>query len=327
MRGMRTLLRRSHASYRGRSMSAACAMCASRNTDLSACSISTYRSLFGNFMTWLPIEGKAFSELNEADIARFVSSKREAGIHNSRTTRSYLNLLARCFDYLQIRPNPALTRQHIVHARAHLANDQGLDVLTTAQVKLFVAALPPMEPLARVRSNSKWHGWKRRRDHAMQATMLYAGLRVSEAINLRMDQIDDLFAEQQIGPLVLQLPPPLSSGKALTHESILGSYGAMALRSWLDERIEMGLPGDLVFPANGAGDPLHRATVYRQVTATFKRAGLQGPSGGRTLRSTFGVEELRHEGTDTELRQSLGLASDNSTKPYHRAKDAKKVDR
>jgi hypothetical protein len=61
-------------------------------------------------------------------------------------------------------------------------------------------------------------------------------------------------------------------------------------------------------------------TVYRQVKATFERAGINvDRHGGRTLRNTFAVEELRDGGTKTDLKKYLGLALERSAELYELA--------
>jgi hypothetical protein len=69
------------------------------------------------------------------------------------------------------------------------------------------------------------------------------------------------------------------------------------------------------------GEPLHKATVYRQVKATFERAGLAVPrAGGRTLRNTFASQQLRQGTPQSELTGALGLALERSAEAYKYAK-------
>ena len=51
--------------------------------------------------------------------------------------------------------------------------------------------------------------------------------------------------------------------------------------------------------------------------ALMQRAGIAiARSGGRTLRNTFAVQELKNGATDDELTEHLGLALESSTKTY-----------
>jgi site-specific recombinase XerD len=69
------------------------------------------------------------------------------------------------------------------------------------------------------------------------------------------------------------------------------------------------------------GESLHKATVYRQVKASFERAGLAVPrAGGRTLRNTFASQQLRQGTPQSELTTALGLALERSAEAYKYAK-------
>jgi integrase len=156
----------------------------------------------------------------------------------------------------------------------------------------------------------------------MQATILFAGLRVAEAIGLRLSEVNDPFdgAFGDAG-IVLEIGPEGKHDTSHAHETVLRSYGAQALRVWLKERAALGIKGDLVFPADLAGSAMSTATVYRQVRATFGRAGIAADhNGGRTLRNTFAVEELRSGRTRADLKRFLGLALERSTEIYEAAK-------
>ena len=97
--------------------------------------------------------------------------------------------------------------------------------------------------------------------------------------------------------------------------------GVAELTAWLKEREAMEIPGDLVFPANLEGEPLHKATVYRQTRATFERAGIAvARAGGRTLRNSFAVQQLDQGMPRSELTTALGLALERSTEAYRYAR-------
>lgn len=93
------------------------------------------------------------------------------------------------------------------------------------------------------------------------------------------------------------------------------------LRPWLDERARMveqlALPGEFVFPANVEGGKMTKKTVYKQIRATFERAGLDmSRAGGRTLRNTFAKGQLDNGATPDELKDVLGLALERSAADY-----------
>ena len=102
---------------------------------------------------------------------------------------------------------------------------------------------------------------------------------------------------------------------------LVGLEGVLELEAWLRERAELRIPGDLVFPASLEGDALHKATVYRQVRATFERAGVAVPrAGGRTLRNTFAARQWQQGATADEMTAVLGLALERSAQAYRYAR-------
>jgi site-specific recombinase XerD len=281
-----------------------------------------YRTMFGKFATWLARENKAFSRVVEHDLIRFISRNRAGGEQNSLISRRYLRLLERCYQYLQIKPNPATAALQMASANGYIAQDHGMQVLQAEDIAAFVNALPSLGQPGPNRAGRPPKAWKRRRDHAMQATMLFAGLRVAEAIGLRLSEVDDPF-DGAFGAdgIILAIGPEGKHDTSHAHDTVLRSYGALALRTWLKERASLGIPGDLVFPGDLAGKPMSAVTVYRQVRATFGRAGIDvDHNGGRTLRNTFAVQELKSGRTRADLKQLLGLALERSAGIYEVAK-------
>ena len=281
-----------------------------------------YRSMFGKFALWLARENKKFSLIIEQDLIRFISRNRADGEQNSLISRRHLRLLERCYKHLRIQPNPASAALQIANANGYIAQDHGMQVLDSADIATFINALPPLGQPGPNRTGRPPKAWKRRRDHAMQATMLFAGLKVAETIGLRLSEIDDpfsgAFGDEAI---VLAINPEGKHDTSHAHDTVLRAYGALALRTWLKERDTLGIKGDLVFPGDLAGNPLSAVTVYRQVRATFGRAGINvDHNGGRTLRNTFAVEELKGGRTLADLKKLLGLALERSAGIYEVAK-------
>lgn len=288
---------------------------------LSTKSAEIYGFMFKKFAVWLAGENKRFSQMLDQDLVRFISQNRSRGEQNSLITERYLRLLERCYRHLGIAPNPASMALKIATENQYIARDKGMQVLQPDQIAAFVAALPPFEPQGPNRAGRPPKAWKRRRDHAMLATMLFSGLRVAEAIGLHLSEVDDAFdGELDEDAIVLRITPEGKHDTSHEHETILRGYGAHALRRWLVERAQLGIQGDVVFPTSLAGEPLSRMTIYRHVKATFDRAGIDvDRHGGRTLRNTFAVEELRDGGTKADLKQYLGLALERSAEIYQLA--------
>ncbi|WP_075791210.1 tyrosine-type recombinase/integrase [Massilia putida] len=282
---------------------------------ISAESATIYKFMFGKFATWMLEHGLRMSTVNAADLRRFIELSKDGQRDlNSKIAYRYLRLLERCFDYLGRAPNPA--RQAIVATdRAHLAEDAPMTALAASDLQRFLAALP-----AGRSDDTEGHaGWKRRRDRAMQIVMALSGLRVAEAIGLLVEEVG---RQPDIeGGIALNITPEAKHRTSYEHTTILPRAGVVELTAWLKEREELKIPGDLVFPANLEGEPLHKATVYRQTRATFERAGIAvARAGGRTLRNSFAVHQLEQGVPRSELTAALGLALERSTEAYRYAR-------
>lgn len=284
---------------------------------VSAKSAEIYTFMFGKFAAWLAKEKRTFRQLTERDLVRFVSQIRRRREQDSNITERYLRLLERCYQHLQVLPNPAAAALKMATENHYLGKDRRMAVLASDQIDGFVRALPPLDAPPRPRPGRKPSGWQRRRDHAVQATMLFGGIRVAEAIGLQLNEVDDTFHD---GPIALRIVPEGKHDTSYAHDTLLRDYGAQALRTWLVEREQLGIPGTLVFPGNVRGEPMSKPTVYRQVQATFERAGIKvDRNGGRTLRNTFAVEELKDGATKADVQKHLGLALERSAEIYELA--------
>jgi integrase/recombinase XerD len=283
---------------------------------LSSDSVQVYVTMFGKFVRWMVRHGCTFSTLTPGDLHDFISAgengKREL---NSAIARRYLRLLERCYLHLNVSPNPAQIALLREEQTRGLAQDAAMVVLSTEQAERFAAALPDVPP--KVRRGALWSGWKRRRDRAMQLVMMCAGLKVAEVIGLHSDEIEP--TPELDGAHRIKLTPADKHDTSYKHETLLPAFAAAEVLRWLAERQAMKLPGPLLFPANPRGEPLDKATVYRQVKATFERAGIAVPrSGGRTLRNTFAVRGFSEGAPASEMVERLGLALERSTQPYAR---------
>jgi len=278
-------------------------------------SAAIYRFMFGKFAAWMTEHRLRMSTVTAPDLRRFIGLAHEGQPDlNSKIAYRYLRLLERCFLFLERDPNPA--REAILHAdRAHLAQDAPMTALDAEALQRFLAALPA----GRAQDANGQAGWKRRRDRAMQVVMALAGLKVAEAIGLLLDEIGRQADVE--GAIELTITPEHKHPTSYEHKVRLGHAGVLELQAWLKERAALDIPGDLVFPANREGEPLHKATVYRQVRATFERAGIAVPrAGGRTLRNTFASQQLANGVPADALTTALGLALERSALAYRHAR-------
>lgn len=275
---------------------------------------ANYDWMFGRFIDWIRAAGVPFSAVEGASIFAYLQQVDENGklLLNSTIARRYVRLLERCYQYLEVWPNPgaAAILDALRHARP-LGKDQAMHVLKEEQLQAFISALPDPND-----------GWKRWRDRAMQLAMLMGGLKVAEAIGLMTNEVDGQANFDDLDEFIkIRVTPEGKQRSSYEHSTIVRQPGASELVAWVHHRKTLRIPGPLLFPANFRGEPLNKATVYRQVKATFARANLDvRRAGGRTLRNTFAVKELDEVGSEV-LKEHLGLALARSTEVYARAKE------
>lgn len=285
--------------------------------SVSGESARIYISMFSNVSAWIAEEGRTFSTVTHGDLVRFVN-RVDGGkvVLNSKIGYRYLRLLERCYQHLGVIPNPA--KQAILSTdRTDLPKDDAGRTLSPEQLHRFFDALPADPP--RRRRVTAFDGWKRRRDRAMQVVMALAGLRVAEAIGLLVHEVGHQVALD--GSVDLTITPEEKHDTSYEHITPLPREGVAELRPWLDERErmvkELALPGLFVFPANVLGGKMTNKTVYKQIRATFERAGLDmSRAGGRTLRNTFAKGQLDNGASPDQLKDVLGLALERSAADY-----------
>lgn len=284
---------------------------------LSAASARIYIFMFNNWASWIQEQRLTFSTITQADLLRFINrTEKGKRVLNSKIAYRYLRLLERCYEHLDVNPNPAQLAILNVD-RAHLAKDDAGRTLSDEQLERFFAALPAEAP--RKRQDTPFEGWKRRRDRAMQVVIALAGLRVSEAVGLLLSEVGRQSTLE--GALVLTITPDEKHDTSHEHEVTLPRDGADELLAWLEEREKLAIPGQFVFPANLTGVRMTRKTVYVQMRATFERAGMDlSRSGGRTLRNTFAKRQLDAGTSPDELKDVLGLALERSAADYQQTR-------
>lgn len=279
---------------------------------LRPATIQVYTLMFGKFHRWMRDHGKTLYTVSDDDILQFLDSRQADDTGDAEQLKStirvkYVRMLERVFQHLEVSPNPAQsTAFQIYKTKGASGKDLEMVVMDDAQQQAFMRALPV--------ANATPAGWKRRRDRAMQALMLGAGLTVAEAMHAKMR---DIGALDSTGSLPVTVRPESAHSTTREHKTLLRPFALAEVMQWVEERKKLDIPGQLLFPASlSTGKPLDKATVYRQVKKTFARAGLEMPrQGGRTLRNTFAVRELEKESVEL-VGQLLGLERQRSTEAY-----------
>ncbi|QBE66533.1 tyrosine-type recombinase/integrase [Pseudoduganella lutea] len=270
---------------------------------LSTASAEVYMFMFGRFAKWLRERGSSLSRLQPAELLEFLATRDARGrpLH-SKIAYRYLRLLERCYDHLGRLPNPASAAIAML-AADRPAHDREMVALSPEQAGRLIASKPEQT------------SWKRQRDRAMQLVMLCAGLRVAEAIGLLVGEV--AARPEEDGTLRITLTPASKQPTSWPHETFLQGPAVDEILAWLATREQLGIPGELLFPADGEGGPLHKSTVYRQARNAMKEAGVAITHvGGRTLRNGFAVGELNAGVPEEAMRKRLGLARAHALQSY-----------
>lgn len=267
-------------------------------------SVIVYRAMWAKYLRWLSERNLTLFDVSSADLLAFLNQQNEKGRpeRSSLIKLRYLRIFERIYTYLKIPMNPA--RHAMFDAiksgkQSPVGRDDDKVYLTDAQQEAFMKGLPAP------------NNWKRRRDRAMQAMMLGAGLKVSEVIGLQIDQIGELVATDI--PITISA---LKDGKGHKHQAMLRPFAVAEIIAWLQERRLLSIPGTSLFPATLQGGLLNHATVYRNVKKTFAAAGIDVlRKGGRTLRNAYAIRELESQSVE-KVGELLGHRKRRSTEYY-----------
>jgi integrase/recombinase XerD len=280
-------------------------------------SAKVYIHMFSRFARWMSLEGVDIFNVTTSHLCEFLEYKESEEGKPPRALASsirirYLRMLERVFAHLGIEPNPAQYAAFNVHRTKAEGRDKPKAILSEAEQAAFMNALPDVVPFLPDEMDNP--SWKRRRDRAMLAMMLGAGLKVSEVIGIRTDSVGTM---DTTGSMPVAITPRSVNGNAKHHETQLRPFAIREVTAWLIERKLRKIPGDLLFPASLQGGLLNKATVYRYVKETLERAGIEvHRKGGRTLRNSFAVRELESGGSIELVGQFLGHKKRKSTEKY-----------
>lgn len=287
------------------------------NGPIRASTAHVYMTMWSKFLRWSASNKLSLFDIASSDIMAFLEQHDVNGkrvLQGSTIRRQYLTLLERVYTHLQVRPNPAT---HVCfdifkHRNSELlGKDAPKATLSDAEQIAFMRALPSAEA---VNEKDPIHGWKRRRDRAMQALMLGAGLKVAEVVGIYTESIGEKVVT---GSVPITISSAATGGTVRAHQTQLRPFAVVEVLQWLRERRSLKVPGRLLFPATLDGGRLDKATVYRQVKATFLRAGIDVTRrGGRTLRNSFAVRELEAGESIELVGEFLGHRRRRSTEQY-----------
>jgi integrase/recombinase XerD len=296
-------------------------------------SIRVYAARFNRFLAYLAENGESLHDIGPPAVLRFLR-----GLPMTADARwRYVRLLEDVFDHLMelgVR-EPAFPNPARVVAMTVTDPRQRKTFLTRPELPTQTATPEAEERLwAAIGAMKGTQPWKVSRDQAIVTLMLGAGLKVAEIMGVHRDRLS--FTESGI---FIEISPAVAAGGVRWHrtrisDELVGRAQPL-LRAWLEMREREALPGPYLFMGTRQGTPMTKATVYGVVRRVMREAGLKKDGevkgearepgegvvhvGGRTLRNTFAVRELR-AGADPELvGELLGHKERKSIRRYERA--------
>ncbi|WP_089341390.1 tyrosine-type recombinase/integrase [Burkholderia singularis] len=271
-------------------------------------SAEVYRAQWGAFLGWLAKRQKTLATVDTETISHFVG---ELPIKKTQRVR-YLRLIERVLDYVRKSElgstNPARFIAQDGEATWRRARDnEPTSFLTPAERAALLAYL--FSPLPSIGATL----WKERRDRALVAAFLGAGLKTGEARSITISCVN-------LGSTMLTVP---AAQPEFTRDTHLASFAIALFDAWLAERQRCEIPGDLVFPASLSGRPMHKATMLRAVDTIIEAADIASSREARaspqTLRNTFAAELFENGVEPEKVGQWLGFAQSISANRLHRA--------
>jgi integrase/recombinase XerD len=254
-------------------------------------SLEAYRRDLERYLDHLAAHGQAATAIDRTAVPRYLLTLREAGLA-PRSVSRHLSAI-RQFHRFLVRQGVA-AEDPTAHVESPKPWRRLPGVLSTEEVERLLAVPQPTTPAGL-------------RDRAILEVMYASGLRVSEAVGLRLADVD-------LGVGVLRVV-----GKG--DKERLVPVGDMALQSVREYRLR-GRPAlekdppaaQLFLGRHGRG--LTRQTVWHLITRCAKAAGIEKPVTPHTLRHSFATHLVERGADLRSVQLMLGHADIGTTQIY-----------
>jgi integrase/recombinase XerD len=254
--------------------------------DLSDNTLVSYRTDLALFEQFSLTQGDDIVDVSQQSIENYLSHRKDKGL-KARSTARLISSLRGLYGYLLsekiIRINPML---HVAMPKMESSLPK---TLTEKDVEALLAAPEVDEPI-------------QLRDKAMIELLYATGLRVTELVSLKFDNINERQGVVRV------------FGKGSKERLVPMGQEAMY---WIGKFVKEGRPQlikqqtDTVFPSN-RGTQMTRQTFWYRIKFYAKQAGIRKPLSPHTLRHAFATHLLNH-GADLRVVQLLLGHSDLST--------------
>jgi integrase/recombinase XerD len=263
---------------------------------LSRNTLEAYRSDLLQVGAYLEREGVDVLDAEHAHLAGFLDELAEGGEDRPPVAPATLQRKAACLRsfYRHLRREELLDRDPTADLRAPRKRQRLPHVLGRGEIQRLLAAPHGTDPAAL-------------RDRALLEVMYACGLRASEAIDLRTQDID------------LHAGVLRARGKGSKERLVpVGSQAVAAVRAWLERgRPQLvGLRDEPHLFVNHRGAGLTRQGLYKIVQRHARAAGLEGRMSPHTLRHTFATHLLAGGCDLRSVQEMLGHADVATTQIY-----------
>jgi len=263
---------------------------------LSRNTLEAYRSDLLQYGAWLEAAGKTALTVEHSDLAAFVETLAAGGDGRAPAASTTIQRKVACLRsfYRHVRREELLDRDPTAELKGPPRGKRLPKVLTRDEVALL---------LTQPRGGSA----AALRDRALLELMYACGLRASEAVGIRLDELD-------LDEGVLR-----ANGKGSKERLVpIGSKAVAALYAWLTvgrPRL-VGIRVESHVFVNQRGQGLTRQGLYKIVQRHAKSAGLADKMSPHTLRHTFATHLLAGGCDLRSLQEMLGHADIATTQIY-----------
>lgn len=255
---------------------------------LSKNTLESYGGDLNTFARWLDGIGQSVVTTRREDVLAYLSFRMASGLKSRSTARS-LSCLRSLYRYL-LRENLIKIDPTLQIANPKLGRSLP-DSLSEADVEILLAA-PDLDTLVGFR------------DRTMLEVLYACGLRVSELVNLKLNEIN-------LRQGVIRIVGKGSKERLVPLGEEAISWIGRYLVETRNELLRKNLNQDIVFPSN-RGSAMTRQAFWYRIKAHARTAGIEKKLSPHTLRHAFATHLLNH-GADLRVVQLLLGHSDLST--------------
>lgn len=260
--------------------------------------IDAYRRDLKKFTEFMEEEKLPLDKFEELQIVSYTEYLMETGISKSSIIRNLVTL-RNLYKFLR-RQGFVLEAPILYYELPHLDRDLP-EVLTQEEIKALLEAPD-------INTN------KGKRDKAILEILYATGLKVSELISLK---VDDVYLERSY----------LICRGARGKERVIpiGSPAVNALRDYLEIRDRMALESsDILFTSNH-GESITRQGVWKLLKNYIEQIGITKDVNLNTLRHSFAVHLLDNGAEVKAVQEMLGHTDINATMKYEELKKKSKL--